>query len=67
MKGYLKENDIQVKDGSDVNSIMRDMMSILLEGDLEEIDQEIGYLKTTTATKLLAIVVTQDMEGKSSS
>lgn len=66
MKGYLKENDIQVKDGSDVNSIMRDMMSILLEGDLEELDQELGYLKTTTATKLLVIAVTQDMEGKSS-
>ena len=36
MKGYLKENDIQVKDGTDVNFIMRDMMSILLEGALEE-------------------------------
>lgn len=46
MKGYLKENDIQVKDGSDVNSIMRDMMSILLEGALdEELDQELGYSK----------------------
>ena len=29
MKGYLKENDIRVKDGSDMNSIMRDMMSVL--------------------------------------
>lgn len=46
MKGYLKENDIQVKDGSDVNSIMRDMMSILLEGALdEELNQELGYSK----------------------
>lgn len=46
MKGYLKENDIRVKDGSDVNSIMRDMMSVLLEGALdEELDQELGYSK----------------------
>lgn len=46
MKGYLKENDIRVKDGSDVNSIMRDMMSVLWEGALdEELDQELGYSK----------------------
>ena len=33
MKGdYLKENNVKVKDGTDVNSIMRDMMSIILEG-----------------------------------
>lgn len=46
MKEYLKGNDIQVKNGTDVNSIMRDMMSILLEGALdEELDQELGYSK----------------------
>ena len=29
MQGYLKENDISIKSGNDVNSIMRDMMSVL--------------------------------------
>ena len=36
MQGYLKENDISIKSGNDVNSIMRDMMSVLLEGVLDE-------------------------------
>ena len=27
MRDYLKNNDISIKDGTDVNSIMRDMMS----------------------------------------
>ena len=35
MTSFLKENDIKVKDGTDVNSIMRDMMSIILEGTLD--------------------------------
>ena len=26
MQGYLKENDISIKSGNDVNFIMRDMM-----------------------------------------
>lgn len=44
MSSYLKENDVKVKDGTDVNAIMRDMMSIILEGALdEELDQELGY------------------------
>ena len=44
MNAYLKEN--KVKDGTDVNSIMRDMMSIILEGALdEELDEELGYSK----------------------
>ena len=30
MQGYLKENDISIKSGNDVNSIMRDMMSVLI-------------------------------------
>ena len=34
MRDYLKNNDISIKDGTDVNSIMRDMMSVLLEGAL---------------------------------
>lgn len=32
MQNYLKENDVKVKDGNDVNAIMRDMMSVILEG-----------------------------------
>ena len=46
MKGYLKENDISIKDGTDVNAVMRDMMSALLEGVLDqELDEELGYSK----------------------
>ena len=46
MRDYLKNNDISIKDGTDVNSIMRDMMSILLEGALdEELDEKLGYSK----------------------
>ena len=43
---YLKDNNVKVKDGTDVNSIMRDMMSIILEGALDqEMDEELGYSK----------------------
>jgi transposase-like protein len=46
MKEYLKNNDVQVKNGTDVNSVMRDMISVLLEGVLdEELDEELGYSK----------------------
>ena len=46
MNAYLKENEVSIKDGTDVNSIMRDMMSIILEGALtEELDEELGYSK----------------------
>ena len=46
MGNYLKENNVIVKDGSDVNSIMRDMMSIILEGALDqELDEELGYFQ----------------------
>lgn len=46
MGNYLKENNVTVKDGTDVNSIMRDMMSIILEGVLDqEMDEELGYSK----------------------
>ena len=49
MRDYLKNNDISIKDGTDVNSIMRDMMSVLLEGALdEELDEELGYSSMTT-------------------
>ena len=44
MRDYLKNNDISIKDVTDVNSIMRDMMSVILEGALdEELDEELGY------------------------
>ena len=46
MQGYLKENDISIKSGNDVNSIMRDMMFVLLEGALdEELNEKMGYSK----------------------
>ena len=46
MNAYLKENEVSIKDGTDVNSIMRDMMSIILEGALtEELDEDLGYSK----------------------
>ena len=46
MRDYLKNNDISIKDGTDVNSIMHDMMSAILEGALdEELDEELGYSK----------------------
>ena len=31
-KGYLKTNDVKIKYGIDVNTILRDMMSVILEG-----------------------------------
>ena len=50
MQGYLKENDISIKSGNDVNSIMRDMMSVLLEGVLdEELNEELAIPNTITA------------------
>lgn len=46
MGNYLKENNVTVRDGTDVNSIMRDMMSIILESALDqEMDEELGYSK----------------------
>ena len=44
MRDYLKDNDINIKNGGDVNAVMRDMMSVLLEDALdEELDEELGY------------------------
>ena len=51
MRNYLKNNDISIKDSIDVNSIMRDMMSVLLEGAL---DEELGYSKYDYCSPLLA-------------
>ena len=57
MRDYLKNNDISIKDGTDVNSIMRDMMSVLLEGALdEELDEELGYSKYDYRNQIVSIV-----------
>ena len=65
MRDYLKNNDISIKDGTDVNSIMRDMMSVLLEGALdEELDEELGYSSMTTETKKQTIAE-MDIPAKS--
>ena len=46
MHSYLKENNINIKDGTDVNAVMRDMMSVILEDVLDqELDEELGYSK----------------------
>lgn len=46
MRDYLKKNDISIKSETDVNSVMRDMMSVILEDVLdEELDEELGYSK----------------------
>ncbi len=43
---YMKDNEARPKNGSDVNSIMRDMMSIILEEALDaEMNEELGYSK----------------------
>ncbi len=44
VNGYLKENP--VKNETDVNALMREMMSVILEGSLDgEIEEELGYSK----------------------
>ena len=46
MNSYLKQNNVKVKDVTDVNSIMKDMISGILESALnEELDEELGYSK----------------------
>lgn len=44
MCDYLKNNDISIKNGTDINSLMHDMMSVLLEGALDKkLSQELSY------------------------
>ena len=44
MNGYFKENP--VKTGTDVNGLIREMMSVILEGSLDgEMKKELGYSK----------------------
>lgn len=46
MRHDLENNETGIKNGASVNSVMRDMMSVLLEGVLdEELDEEPGYSK----------------------
>ena len=46
VREHLKNNDINIKNGTDVNSIMQDMMSVLLEDALdEELNEELRYSK----------------------
>lgn len=46
MCSYLKENDISIKYGTDVNAVMCNMMSVILDDVLEEeLDEEFGYSK----------------------
>ncbi len=46
MRDCLKSNDVSIKNGTDVNSVMKDMMSVIPEGILdEELDEELGHSK----------------------
>lgn len=46
MQSYLKENNVKIKDGADVNPIMQDMMFAILEGTLDdEMKQDLDYSK----------------------
>ena len=46
MRSYLKDSDISIKNGTDVNTVMRDMISVILKDVLdEELDEELGYSK----------------------
>lgn len=46
MGAYLRDNNVKIKDGTDVNGIMRDMMSVILERALdEEMNEELCYSK----------------------
>lgn len=48
MPDYLKNNGISIRDRTDLNSIIRDMMSVLLE---DALDEELGYSKYDYRTK----------------
>ena len=46
MSGYLKQNNVKIKDGTDVIEIMCDMMSVILEGAVDDdFIEEVGYSK----------------------
>lgn len=55
---FLRENDVTIKNSDDVNSIMKDMISLVLEGALDgEMDEHLGYSKYST-------VLSNDLEAK---
>ena len=60
MHDYLKNNDISIKNGTDVNSVMRDMMSVLLEGGywMRNWTKNSVIPSTITATKIRITAVT---------
>lgn len=71
MSTYLKDNNVKVKDGTDANSIMRDIMSVILKGALdEEMDEELDIPRDRKGKfepqviKKYQNTVTQDMEEK---
>ena len=49
MSSYLKENDICIKNGADVNAVMRDMVSVILEDALDIQSTITGTRTLTTA------------------
>ena len=58
MKNYLKGNDVSVKNGGNVNAVMGDMMSVLLEGALDEelnedLDMTIATREQTIAERVI--------------
>ncbi|WP_438358822.1 hypothetical protein, partial [Dysgonomonas mossii] len=51
-------NNVKVKDGTDVNSIMRDMISIILEGALDqEMDEELDGRKQELVKQIAELTV----------
>lgn len=43
MRSYLEDNDTSIKNGTDVNAVMRDMISVILEDVLyKEPDEKLG-------------------------
>ena len=52
MSGYLKQKNAKIKDGTDVNAIMRDMMSVIQAGTLDdEMNEEFGDSKDDYRSK----------------
>lgn len=59
IRNYLENNYIRIKDATDVNSNMRDMMSVLLEDAwAEKLDEELGYSYKTMHTNYRDIDIT---------
>ena len=51
---FLRENDVTIKNSDDVNSIMKDMISLVLEGALDgEMDEHLGYSSMIMKVRIL--------------